>query len=118
MENNKRKCLECQEPLIGRADKKFCDDHCRNAYNNKLKASNNNLIRNVNNSLRKNHRILESLNPDGVKKVKKDTLLTKGFNFKYHTHTYKTKENALYHFCYDYGILALDNDWFLIVKRD
>ena len=31
----KRRCLECNEEIIGRSDKKFCDDQCRNAYNNK-----------------------------------------------------------------------------------
>ena len=28
-----RKCLYCGEPLIGRVDKKFCCDSCRNSYN-------------------------------------------------------------------------------------
>ena len=25
-------CLECGEPLLGRSDKKFCNEECRNAY--------------------------------------------------------------------------------------
>jgi len=48
-----RYCLECGEPLIGRSDKKFCDDQCRNAYNNKLNRDHINLYRNINNKLRK-----------------------------------------------------------------
>ena len=28
-------CLECGEKIIGRSDKKFCNDACRNSYNNK-----------------------------------------------------------------------------------
>ncbi len=28
-------CLTCGAPLIGRVDKKFCDDYCRSMYNNK-----------------------------------------------------------------------------------
>lgn len=31
-----KKCLECGEKIVGRADKKFCNDYCRNAYNNNL----------------------------------------------------------------------------------
>ena len=29
-------CLECGEKIVGREDKKFCSDGCRNAYNNKI----------------------------------------------------------------------------------
>lgn len=115
---HEKKCLQCHEPIVGRSDKKFCDDQCRNTFNNKINADSVNLVRNINNALRKNRRILKEICPDGKKKVIKDTLLTKGFNFKYHTHTYQTKDKAIYQFCYDYGLLALDNDWFLIVKRD
>ena len=58
-----RKCLVCGKPLKGRSDKKFCDDYCRSSYNNDLKSAANNYIRNVNNALGKNRRILESLLP-------------------------------------------------------
>lgn len=30
-------CLNCDKTLKGRTDKKFCDDYCRNSYNNQLK---------------------------------------------------------------------------------
>jgi hypothetical protein len=43
------KCLACDKPLKGRTDKKFCDDYCRNNYNNQLKAAKNNVVRNINN---------------------------------------------------------------------
>ncbi|MDD3877929.1 MAG: hypothetical protein PHT69_15005 [Bacteroidales bacterium] len=114
----KKKCLHCGEEITGRADKKFCDDQCRNSFNNKLNSDNINIVRNINNILRKNRRILESMNPAGKTKVKKDKLLTKGFDLKYHTHTYLTKENAVYYFCYDQGFLELDKEWFLLVKNE
>lgn len=41
------------EKINGRADKKYCDDFCRNSYNNHLKGQINNVIRNVNNALLK-----------------------------------------------------------------
>jgi len=31
-------CLACGKILKGRVDKKFCDDYCRNNYNNLQKA--------------------------------------------------------------------------------
>ena len=52
-----KQCLECDNEIKGRIDKKFCSDYCRNAYNNKLNKDSNNLVRNTNNRLRKNYRI-------------------------------------------------------------
>lgn len=114
-----RSCLTCDKPLKGRADKKFCDDYCRNSYNNQLKSITNNSVRNVNNTLSKNRRILKSLLPDTgeTAKANKEKLQRLGFNFKYITHTYVTKTGKTYLYCYDYGYLPLENDWFLIVKR-
>ena len=112
-------CLNCNKALKGRTDKKFCDDYCRNSYNNQLKASKNNLVRNINNALGKNRRILESFfnrNEETVK-THKDKLLEKGFQFKYMTHTYTTQRAHVYYFCYDLGYMPLDNDWYLLVKR-
>ena len=57
-----KKCLECGEKIVGRIDKKFCTDYCRNSYNNKVNTESKNLIRNTNNRLRKNFKILSELN--------------------------------------------------------
>lgn len=113
-------CLSCGKAVKGRSDKKFCDDYCRAAYNNDLKSAANNFIRNVNNALGKNRRILESLLPAGepTAKVNQAKLLEKGFQFKYHTHLYQTKTEKTYFYCYEYGYLPLDNNWYLIVKKD
>ena len=62
MPNN---CLECDEPIKGRSDKKFCNDGCRNSYNNRERRSVNNEVRNVNRALSKNYRVLLELNPNG-----------------------------------------------------
>lgn len=112
-------CLSCGKPVKGRTDKKFCDDYCRNSYNNQLKSENINLVRNINNALGKNRRILESLFSEGeeMAKTTKDKLLQKGFQFKYITHVYNNKKGNTYYFCYDLGYLSLDNEWYLLVKR-
>jgi hypothetical protein len=113
-------CLLCEKTLKGRSDKKFCDDYCRAAYNNELKSAANNYIRNVNNALGKNRRILECLLPEGeaTAKANRDKLIEKGFQFKYHTHQYCAKNGKTYFYCYEYGYLPLENNWFLIVKRN
>ncbi|MDX9932921.1 MAG: hypothetical protein AB7V36_11575 [Bacteroidales bacterium] len=111
-------CLECGEPLLGRADKKFCSDQCRNTFNNRMNSDSINLVRNINNQLRKNRRILTELNPEGKTKVHKDKLLSKGFSFKYSTHSYTTQKGTTYFFIYDQGYLTLeDGFYFLVVDK-
>jgi predicted nucleic acid-binding Zn ribbon protein len=114
-----KQCLSCARPIKGRSDKKFCDDYCRNAFNNQLKGGTNNFMRNVNNALRSNRRILESLLPQGERTVKlrKEILLQQGFSFIHLTHTYLTKNGSQYFFCYEYGYLPLESGWYLVVKK-
>lgn len=111
-------CLECGEKIIGRVDKKFCGDYCRNAFNNKLNKDGKNLVRNINNRLRKNYRILEELNPGKKTTTTKSKLLGKGLDFNYFTSIYTTKAGKTYYFVYDQGYLLLDNDYFALVKKD
>jgi len=75
----RKKCPECGDRIIGRIDKKFCSDACRNAYNNRINKDSKNLIRNTNNRLRKNYRILEELNPNKKTKSSRAKLIEKGF---------------------------------------
>ena len=115
--NTEKTCLDCGTILHGRADKKFCNDLCRNNYNNQLNSNSYNLVRNINNILRKNRRVLEELNPLGKTKTTRDKLLVKGFDFDYFTSTYQTNAGALYIFCYEFGYLLLDDDEVLLVKN-
>jgi hypothetical protein len=112
-----KRCLECNEVMHGRSDKKFCDDQCRNNFNNRQNSDSVAQVRNINNALRKNRRILEALlPPEGRGNVSKTKMLNQGFNFTYHTHVYTSKKGLKYTLCYDYGYLPLDNDYFMIVK--
>lgn len=112
-------CLECGKALVGRVDKKFCSDHCRNAYNNRLNKDSKNLVRNINNKLRKNYRILDSFSrKDGKTRTTKMRLMDRGFDFDYITNLYTTKKGSTYYFVYDLGYLPLDNDYYMIVKRE
>jgi hypothetical protein len=113
-------CQLCEKTLKGRSDKKFCDDYCRAAFNNELKSAVNNYVRKVNNALSKNRRILEGLIPAGLPtiKIRGDKLIEAGFLFKYHTCQYEAKNGNTYFYCYEYGYLPLENNWFLIVKRN
>ena len=110
-------CLECGTKIIGRADKKFCSDQCRVAYNNRLNSDETNFMRNVNNVLRKNRRILVELNTTGKSRASRDKLHEKGFDFGLFTSTYVTKEGSVYYYCYEQGYLQVDKNWFLLVVK-
>lgn len=112
-----RSCLECGEPFRGRIDKKFCSDTCRIAFNNRLNSNDTSYVRNVNSILRKNRRILMSMNPTGKNKVSYEKLRARGFDFNYFTSTYKTREGAQYYYCYEHGYLPIEKDWFLLVVK-
>lgn len=112
-------CLECGARLMGRVDKKFCNDQCRNIYNNKLNRDETAYMSKVNRVMRKNRRILKELNPEGKAKVKRKAMDSLGFDFKYFTNVYKTKEGKVYYFCYEYGYLPLENSYFaLVLNKD
>ena len=116
--NPTKTCLDCGEPILGRADKKFCNDICRNNYNNRLNSETSNLVRRINAILRKNRRIISELIPEDKITVHRDKLVEKGFNFNYFTSIYTTQKGAEYHFCYEYGYLELDNDFYMLVLRN
>jgi len=111
-------CLECNEKIVGREDKKFCSDGCRNAYNNKINKDSNNFMRNINNRLRKNYRILSELNADGKTKITRIKMTHKGFDFDYFTNIRQTKTGNVYYFLYDQGYMPLENDFYILVKKE
>jgi len=113
-----KQCIECGSSLVGRADKKFCNDSCRNAYNNSRNKDSSNLMRNINNTLRKNYRILNALNPNQKTKTTQAKLMQLGFDFTHFTSIYKTKTGTIYYFVYDQGYLPLENNFYALVKRD
>jgi transcriptional accessory protein Tex/SPT6 len=118
MQPEKKFCLNCQKIIQGRSDKKFCDDFCRNNFNNQLKSTSNNYIRNINNALKKNRNILDTIlsEKEATAKTTRQHLLNHGFQFKYSTHSYTNKKGNTYAFCYDYGYLELEEDCFLVVR--
>ena len=112
-----KNCLECNEKIVGREDKKFCSDGCRNAYNNKINKDSTNYMRNVNNKLRKNYRILSELNTEEKSRTTKSKLISKGFDFEFFTSIYNTKTGNTYYFLYDQGYRILEDDYYMLVKK-
>lgn len=100
---------------MGRADKKFCGDSCRNAYNNRLSGETNNTIRKIVLALKKNRRILVQLYEADRRKIHKKTLLEKGYDMDRVTHFFYNKKKQLYRFCFDFGFVEYEEGWLYIV---
>jgi hypothetical protein len=101
-------CLECNEPLTGRIDKKFCNEHCRSYFhtkNKKLKEDSTYLR--VNKQLKLNRKILKNVSAPGTSQVNAEILLNLGFKPNYYTNNWSTKNGNLYHFCYEFGFRLL-----------
>lgn len=113
-----KNCIECGENFSGREDKKFCSDGCRNAFNNKINKDSTNYMRNINNKLRKNYRILSELNVEGKTKTSRTKLIAKGFDFEFFTNILNTKTGNTYYFLYDQGYMALENEYYILVKKE
>lgn len=115
--SEQKNCLNCGQLIIGRIDKKFCDDQCRSNYNNRLNSNLTVKVRSINNILKRNRRMLELIaGNEGQGRISRQKLQEKGFNFKYFTHTLTTHKGAVYKLCYDFGYMPVENDFLLVVK--
>lgn len=112
-------CLQCNDKIIGRTDKKFCNDSCRNSYNNKQNKDSTNLMRNTHNKLRKNYRILSELHfKDGKTQTTQERLDVEGFDFDYFTNLKIYKNGAEYRFVYNIGYKFIEENRLLVVIKD
>ncbi len=114
-----KECIECGESVIGRIDKKYCSELCRNTFNNKAYHTNDNYVKDVNSMLRRNRKILKELTPEETleSRISKMKLLKKGFNFHYYTNISRNQKGADYFFCYEYGYSPLEKDLYYIFKQ-
>jgi len=114
-------CLACKQPIAGRIDKKFCDASCRSSYHNSSRFNSDvePVIRNINNILKRNRRILKELLEDWEKTavvVDKQYLIEQGFHFNYFTEQYWNDKLEMYFYCYDYGYRKLEGGKVMAVK--
>ncbi|MBM3425482.1 MAG: hypothetical protein FJX97_00680 [Bacteroidetes bacterium] len=118
MPTEKRNCHCCGQVLYGRSDKKFCDDGCRNTFNNQQNSIQNKEMRSINTVLKRNRAILLAKLPEGKKhvKVSKEQLLVMGFNFTYLTHRLVLPRGLTAQFCYELGWVNLDEKSCLIIR--
>ncbi|MGD1946182.1 MAG: hypothetical protein ACFB0A_07985 [Croceivirga sp.] len=99
-------CLYCGKELTGRTDKKYCDLHCKSAYQyKKAKEQPERFYNKVDNQLRLNRRLLKEYNKAGKAIVRSEVLLNLGFDPNFFTHYWKNKKGMVYLFVYENGFL-------------
>ena len=108
-------CLDCGLKLIGRADKKFCGDHCRSHYHNVLNKESNPEWKEINSILRKNAAILKKFNT-GKMPLATYILTEAGFNFHFFTHQLCGIRNEVYNCCYNYAYLLTGDQEIVIIS--
>ena len=117
----KRYCQCCAQVLHGRLDKKFCDEGCRNNFNNQQNSVENKEIRIINRILKRNRAILLALFALEKKptNIEKERLLLEGFNFRYMTQQGVGSDGQSYQICYDVGLISeLDRNYRIVLARD
>ena len=113
-----KNCMVCNEPLIGRVDKRFCSDSCRNHFHFRLKSYESHYLRRVNYILRKNRKILLRLCEKGYKNVPVSLLASSGFNFRYITNYSKSPEGSVVYFCYEIGYTPEPASGLKLIKKE
>lgn len=115
-------CLYCEKPInlrVGRKDRRFCDEVCKNKYHNTKTWTEEQEIKRIQLLLKKNRRILKKMFARKDKdEISKERLLKEGFDFTYHTHFVYTKHKPNYQYtvCFDYAYRQVEGDKYKIVK--
>ncbi len=108
-----KRCLYCKTEIKGRSDKKFCSVHCKSAHQYQERKSQETLYYAIDKQLKINRKLLKAYNKSGMSTIRKEKLISEGFNPAYFTHYWKNKKGQVYLFCYEYGFLELykNNKW-------
>lgn len=113
-------CPNCNNPINGRSDKVFCDDYCKSSFHyKKNKAAEQSFFEQVQKQLKLNRKILKQFNKAGKATVRKEELISEGFNPKFFTHYWKNKKGDVYLFCFEFGFLSINDngkDKYLLIQ--
>jgi hypothetical protein len=114
-----RNCLCCGKNIRGRSDKKFCNDNCRNQFNNKVRESEGYHLRNINRILRRNRKILKDLLPQDTERITitRSRLEYLQFHFSFYTHSQTNKTGHTFLFCYEFGYLTISPNRIIVIRR-
>jgi hypothetical protein len=113
-----RKCKMCKTPLEGRADKVFCSANCKAYYHIKLTKVTNSATALTDKILHRNRSTLLEIMGKKVmqKKVKRELLDIKKFNWHYITSYHVNAQNIMVHYIYDFSWMIF-SDQEILIKR-
>lgn len=126
---NVKTCLECSEPLgAGRDDRKFCNDICRTAYNNRRRRGivlkdpaetqgQDPIFQKIFSVIASNRDLLEMHDLYVPEPYLLRDLLGKGLNLKYFTSEYVLDGVGVFKFCLDYGYHVTESGKVYILER-
>ncbi|MDT0622018.1 hypothetical protein [Croceitalea vernalis] len=101
-----KNCLYCNKELDGRTDKKYCNLHCKSAYQyKKQKEGPQRFFNKVDNQLKLNRKLLKEYNKAGKAVIRAKILIDLGFNPNFFTHYWKNQKGEVYLFAYEFGFL-------------
>lgn len=101
-------CKHCNKELKGRTDKKYCNLHCKSAYQYQLTKEQPERFYNiVDNQLKLNRKILKEFNRGGKVTVRAELINEMGFDANFFTHYWKNKKGEVYLFVYEFGFMKI-----------
>ncbi len=103
-----RLCIECGRALIGRSDKKFCSEMCRNSFHNKRNRGES-VIQVTNRILLKNYRILQGFLASNEREITIIQAKSEGFDFNLFTSVEFSTSGEPCFCCYDTGYTILND---------
>lgn len=114
-----KKCLFCRKSVHGRADKKFCDNHCRSNFSNRIHKDSNKVIWGLNQILKRNRKILEDLfliKDEVENRFPTTKFIELGYNFHFQTHWREIELGKICVCCYDYGYVTVEEGNLAIIQ--
>ena len=108
MEKN---CLSCGSKITGRADKKYCNDACKNDFHNRQPIHHPNFEKTQISRVRKNHKILNKITAAGIGEIGEKELELYGFNFEGLTGLKLLEKNKFQLFCFNYTLRSNGNSF-------
>ena len=113
------KCKICKKQITGRADKIFCSTACKNEYHVKLRRATAQAVRETDKILHRNRSILLEIvgKTAKKKKVKREVLDRKNFNYHFITGYHVNSKNKTFHYVYDFRWMVFSDQEVLIVRE-
>jgi hypothetical protein len=111
-------CKICKTPFTGREDKMYCSAKCKAEYHTKLKRVTFKASATIDKILHRNRStLLEIIGKNATqKKVSKQLLDLKKFNYTYITHYHINSQNKTVHYVYDFSYIIF-SDQEVLIKR-